>query len=239
MPLQRYTSPHPKVNSFFDIVIYSTFLKSDSCAVPIRGYTPNSNFIPLTHSLTRHSNPHLTLIVVAAVDTVDFIYWCRPLHYLGGPQGSWQRIDSGLIVNSTVRIDYIKVWIESSEFDPEIDELGMIENIYDKSIFGFKSDGGNEIIIKGLGDAVETSSDDWTKSIRYAGYRMPLLSNEETANLCTDYVGKHTRTIKMQIYDAQGGSSSVYEKSLEVITKTRTPKLLTPPNPNTYIILNE
>jgi len=27
---------------------------------------------------------------------VNFTYWCRPIHYLGGPQGSWQRIDSGV-----------------------------------------------------------------------------------------------------------------------------------------------
>ena len=83
---------------------------------------------------------------------------CRPLHYFGGPQGSWQRIDSGLIVNSTVNIDYIRVWIDISEFDAEVDELGMIENIYDKSLFGFKEEGGNEVRVSGLGESVATTT---------------------------------------------------------------------------------
>ena len=150
----------------------------------------------------------------------DFVYWCRPIHYLGGPQGSWQRIDSGLTVNATINVDYIKIWIETSEFEAEFDELGMIRNEYERNIFGFKTEGGNEIQIRGLGDAVSTDNSDWTKTIRFAGYRIPQLANEEKANLCSEFVGTHTRTIKFQVYDVNGGSSEIYSKSLTVHSAT-------------------
>ena len=55
----------------------------------------------------------------------NMTYWCRPIHYLGGPQGSWQRIDGGLYVNTTRTIDYAKVWIDASQYDGNKDELGQ------------------------------------------------------------------------------------------------------------------
>ena len=54
----------------------------------------------------------------------NLTYWCRPIHYNGGPQGSWQRIDSGLLVNATVLVDFIRVWIELEEYNDAVDELG-------------------------------------------------------------------------------------------------------------------
>jgi hypothetical protein len=98
--------------------------------------------------------------------------------------------------------------------------LGMIQNEYEKSIFGFLNEAGNVIDIKGLGTAVLTTAEDWTRTVRYVGYRIKTLADENTANLCQDYVGKHRRTIKFQVHDKQGGQSNIFSKNVEVRSAT-------------------
>ena len=149
----------------------------------------------------------------------NLTYWCRPVHYLGGPQGSWQRVDGGISVTTTVDIEYIKVWINPSEFNQDTDDIGMIQNEYEKSIFGFKQAGGNEIKIEGLA-GVSTTSEDWTRTLRFVGYRIKTLAEEDTTNLCIDYVGKYRRTIHFQVCDASGGCGNIYSKGVEVKSAT-------------------
>ena len=69
--------------------------------------------------------------------------------------------------------------------------IGMIQNEYEKSIFGFSTDAGNQIDIRGLTGAVPTTAEDWTRTLRYVGYRIRTLSDEDSTNLCIDFVGKH------------------------------------------------
>ena len=120
-------------------------------------------------------------------------------------------------MNTSVEIDYINVWIHADEFDPFTDELGMIRNEYDKNLYGFSNALGNLIKINGLG-AISTTASDWTRTIRFAGYRIKKLADEQNANLCVDYVGLYSRTIYFQAFDTAGRGSNVLNKTMNVET---------------------
>ena len=55
---------------------------------------------------------------------IQFVYYCKPIHYLS-TFVEWQRVDDGVyVVSSTHSIAKITVWI--SNFDPESDALSML-----------------------------------------------------------------------------------------------------------------
>lgn len=193
------------ISLFFFIICIILFIKGQTPApspkptpAPTTYYTPVLNFTMPYRNLT---------------------YWCRPVHYLGGPQGSWQRVDGGIRVNTTVNIEYVKVWIDKSEFNQDTDDIGMIQNEYEKSIFGFKQGLGNEIKIEGL-PGVSTTSEDWTRTLRFVGFRIKTLAEEDSTNLCIDYVDKYIRTIHFQVCDSSGGCGNIYKKGVEVKSAT-------------------
>jgi len=55
---------------------------------------------------------------------IQFVYFCKPIHYLS-TYVEWQRIDSGLYISSsTAAVASVTVWID--DFDPTSDALSML-----------------------------------------------------------------------------------------------------------------
>lgn len=75
-------------------------------------------------SLNSFVSPAPVLAAVNPNDIIDFVYYCKPIHYLSTPV-QWQRIDSGVkIASSTASIAYAEIWIEN--FDPTVDAISML-----------------------------------------------------------------------------------------------------------------
>jgi hypothetical protein len=79
-------------------------------------------FILCDHILKSSAAP--VLAAANPEQQIQFVYYCKPIHYLS-TFVEWQRVDGGLkVVSTTHPIAKITVWI--SNFDPTSDALSML-----------------------------------------------------------------------------------------------------------------
>ena len=67
-----------------------------------------------------------SVAVLTSDESNDFVYYCKPVHYLS-TKVQWQRIDSGVYISSTTaEVAYVEIWVD--DFDENSDSIAMLGN---------------------------------------------------------------------------------------------------------------